>query len=115
MSRTLPLTRRASFGQDLVAALVPEAVVDRLEVVDVQHQQGQDAAETPRALDLLLEAALEVAEAPGPGERVGDRSFAFCCRTVGSVPRQAVESTIGELRVRAARAWFIMDWELLRR
>ena len=36
----------------------------------------------------------------------------FCCRTVGSVPRQAVESTIGELRVRAARAWFIMDWKV---
>ena len=36
----------------------------------------------------------------------------FCCWTVGSVPRQAVESTIGELRVRAARAWFIMDWKV---
>jgi hypothetical protein len=33
----------------------------------------------------------------------------------GGVPRQVVESTIGELRVRAARAWFIMDWKVLRR
>jgi hypothetical protein len=36
--------------------------------------------------------------------------LAYNCRTVGSVPREAVESTIGDLRVRVAGAWFIMDW-----
>src|SRR5919106_3528386 len=59
--------------QHLVAPLVAEAIVDQLEVVDVQHEQGQDAAEAAGALDLLLEAAFEVAVVPGPGERVGDR------------------------------------------
>src|SRR5512133_3260091 len=61
--------------QDPAAALVAEAVVDRLEVVDVKHEQGQDPAEAPGPLDLLLEAAREVAVVPGPGERVGDRQL----------------------------------------
>jgi hypothetical protein len=49
-------------------------------VVEVEHEQGQDPAEAPRPLDLLLEAALEVAVVPGPGERVGDRQpFGSAC------------------------------------
>src|SRR5918992_2533685 len=57
--------------QHLVAPLVAVAVVDRLEVVDVQHEQGQDPAEAAGALDLLLDASLEGAAGAGPGEGGG--------------------------------------------
>jgi hypothetical protein len=69
--------------QHLVAPLVPEPVVDRLEVVDVQHEQGEDPAEAAGALDLLLEPALEVAVVPGPvsGSVTDSRSASAWSRT----------------------------------
>jgi hypothetical protein len=67
------VTVQVGLRRDEHELLAAVAVVDRLEVVEVEHEQGEHPAKAPRPLDLLLEAALEVAEVPCPGERVGDR------------------------------------------
>jgi transposase len=48
-------------------------VVDQLEVVQVEQQQGERTLEAGRALDLLADRHREVAVVPQAGERVGQR------------------------------------------
>ena len=64
-----------------IAFEVAERIVDALEVVDVHHQQREVLLLAPRALDLGLEARLEIS----PVEESGDRID-------GCDPRQLVEA-----------------------
>ena len=50
------LQARRERAQQLVAAVVPEGVVDDLEVVEVEQQHGDRAALVARARERLLEA-----------------------------------------------------------
>ena len=49
----------ADTAQDVVSHLVPETVVEQLEVVDVAEQQGQPALRGQGGVDLLAQAFLE--------------------------------------------------------
>ena len=64
---------RGEVDEHAVAGGVAEAVVDRLEVVDVDEHQRQRAAVAQRALGLLGEALVERAAVGEPGQRVGQR------------------------------------------
>ena len=57
--------------QDLVPDTVPVDVVELLEVVDVEHEDGDRVVRTARARQLGPEAVVEVAVVPEPCERVG--------------------------------------------
>ena len=69
---SLPEVRR-ELGEHLVAARVAEAVVDPLEVVDVHEAQAERIALRAGVCDLALQAVVEVAVVPEPGQRVGER------------------------------------------
>ena len=62
----------ADLSEHEVARRVPEAVVEVLEVVDVDHEQRQRQAVALGAGDLLVEALVEVAVVVEPREAVGD-------------------------------------------
>ena len=57
-------------GEDGVAGEVADPVVDRLEVVEVEHDQGQPPRVAAAARDLALERLVEVASVVEPRERV---------------------------------------------
>ena len=67
------LDRDRDLSQRLVTALVAEAVVDRLEVVQVEQQQRQGRVVAARCGDLSFELAAKVAPVREPGEIVGRR------------------------------------------
>ena len=56
--------------QELVAGGVAEAVVDRLEVVEVEEQQGDVVPAAPRTLERVLDAVQQQRAVRQPGERV---------------------------------------------
>ena len=68
----LPEVRR-QLGEHLVAARMAEAVVDPLEVVDVDEAEAERVALRARVGDLALEPVVEVAVVAEPGQRVGER------------------------------------------
>ena len=59
-------------AQHVVSALVADGVVDRLEVVEVHHQQAEVLAVASGAFDLGLERFVEVAVVVDAGEAVAD-------------------------------------------
>ena len=59
-------------AQHVVALLVADGVVDRLEVVEVHHQQAEVLAVAPGAADLRLERLVEVPVVVDAGEAVAD-------------------------------------------
>ena len=59
MSRAASRSTLRDLAQHVVADLVAEAVVDELEVVDVDHQQADRLGEAAGALDLVAQALLE--------------------------------------------------------
>ena len=61
----------AELGEDDVADGVPEAVVDLLEIVDIEHEQRERQRVDAGALDLLRQLTAEVALVPDAGEVVG--------------------------------------------
>ncbi len=61
---------RGDLLQQAVASLVPEAVVDHLEAVEVQEHQGHVAAAAPRALHGALQSAAKERSIGQPGEAV---------------------------------------------
>ena len=61
----------ADVGQDPVADLMAVGVVDGLEVVEVEDDEGQEVPVAPGALDLAVEALREGAPVRQAGERVG--------------------------------------------
>jgi len=65
------VAQRAGAGDDeLVAGGVPEAVVDRLEAVEVEHEQGALGAVAAAAGDVLGQRAVDAAAVEQSGERV---------------------------------------------
>ena len=67
----LPVEGVAGARQRVVTLVVPEPVVDLLEVVEVADHDAQLRSAAPRALELELECLLEPAPVQQPGERVG--------------------------------------------
>ena len=59
-------------AQHVVALLVADGVVDRLEVVEVHHQQAEVLAVPPGTADLRLERLVEVLVVVDAGEAVAD-------------------------------------------
>src|SRR3546814_3756331 len=60
-------------AQDRVAGMVAERVVDTLEVIDIERQQGQWRAVAPGPRDLRLDGVLEMPAIPEAGQAVGSR------------------------------------------
>ena len=58
-------------AQHFIARLVADAVVNALEVIDVNVHAGQGIALAPAASDFLYQAPLHVAPVVDPGERIG--------------------------------------------
>ena len=58
-------------GENLVARAVAVDVVDALEVVDVEHEDGDRVARAARARELRAQAVVEVAVVVEAGQRVG--------------------------------------------
>ena len=59
--------------QGRIAALVAVPIVDVLESVDVDHEQGQAMLEPNGRSEMLRHLHLEVAVVPDPSQAVGDR------------------------------------------
>ena len=78
-------------AQDVVADQMPEAVVDVLEVVEVDHGQADLAACAPAALDLVGEAVLEAAVIVEAGEAVALHHRAQRAAALGLEPHQRGE------------------------
>jgi hypothetical protein len=57
-------------AQQIVAEIVPERIVDALEVVEVGERERARAARRPRGIDGLVERGLEGGAVRQPGERV---------------------------------------------
>ena len=72
ISRICSPTRSVNSREHGVAALVPVAVVDLLEVVEVEHHHGEVPAEPQCALDLATEVHRQVAVVPPTRQRIGD-------------------------------------------
>jgi hypothetical protein len=49
------------------------AVVDPLEIVDIEEAERERKALIPRPVEIVLEPPLEVAVVAEPGERIGER------------------------------------------
>ena len=64
------LQAERDLDEQLVAGRVAEAVVDRLEVVEVEEQQGDVVAAAARPLERVLDAVQEQRPVRQPGERV---------------------------------------------
>ena len=60
------------FLERLVAGQVAEAIVDLLEVVDVDHEARQRLARALRSRELLAQAVVEIAAVVPAGEEIGD-------------------------------------------
>ena len=76
-------------GQDAVAGEVADAVVDRLEVVEVEDDERQAAAVALGAGDLAGERLVEVAAVVQAGERVEIGELAGLAKAPGVVDRRA--------------------------
>ena len=63
-------------AEHLVAALVPEAVVHRLETVHIDHEHREATLAAPGAAHLLLERGIQLAAVEEPGQRVDARQVA---------------------------------------
>ena len=89
---------RRQLGEQAVALGMPEQVVDPLEVVDVEQAEREGRSAGFRLHQLALEALVEVAVVPEPGERVGQ------CKThrAQSVVGRALVQRDGEQRTRRA-------------
>jgi hypothetical protein len=61
----------ADAGQEAVAGLVTEAVVQRLEAVEVDHQQAQRRGVAQCAVPLLVQRGVELAPVGQAGQGVG--------------------------------------------
>src|SRR5258706_14874134 len=61
---------RGNLPQDLVTQQMPEAIVQRFELVHVYHDERELIAEAPGALDLLRDASLKVASIKDTRETV---------------------------------------------
>ncbi len=72
------------FLERLVARQVAEAIVDLLEVVDVDHEAGQRLAGALGARQLLAQPVVEVAPVVPAGEEIGDAA-AHQARTIHGV------------------------------
>ena len=70
MSRIWPLMRPASLEQHAVAGLVAEAVVDQLELVEVDEQEREPVAEAIGAVAFVQQAVLERAVTRDPRQPV---------------------------------------------
>ena len=80
------------FGEELVARFVPQAVVDELEVVEVEKQHGERRFVRPRAAaEAMLNAVEEQQAIRQAGERVGD----FALGDVGDRARDAGRLSLG--------------------
>src|SRR5205809_7979259 len=64
---------RADLREDAIAGRVAEAVVDPLEVVDVEEAQRQRRPTLARTIELVANSLVEVPVIAEPGERVGER------------------------------------------
>src|SRR5438270_7414207 len=98
--------------QELIAALMSELVVDDLEVVVIDEQEGERRAERSRAHKLVAERFIEPPSVVQPGEVVRDRLRAGdvmcpCIRKRGAglrgqpfreLVRLAVESSGGRMK-----------------
>ena len=74
--------------QALVAGLVAVRVVDRLEVVDVEEDEGQRHAGAAHALQLAGDVLVEGAVVAQARERVGDRHLGQALDLGGDAPRR---------------------------
>ena len=72
-SRTSAAQRRPDAAQQLVAGLVAVAVVELLEVVEVEHEQRELAAVAVDLGDLVVQVVDEGAVVVEAGEAVGER------------------------------------------
>src|SRR5262249_4822120 len=70
------LCARYESTQHIVACLVPEAVVDLLEAVDVAAQDCERMAVALRARQLAAQLLLEKTQVVGAGQWIGDREAA---------------------------------------
>ena len=68
----LRLGTARDFLQRLVARQVAEAIVDLLEMIDVDHEAGERLAGTFGARQLFAQPVVEVAPVVPAGEEVGD-------------------------------------------
>ena len=91
--RTTSRTRSASLRQDAVAGEVPDAVVDRLEVVEVEDDQGEVPVVAVCARDLAGERLVEVAAVVQAGQ----------CVEVGELARLAEATRVLDRRPGAQR------------
>ena len=67
------LQTRADLGQQPIADLVTEGVVDVLEAIEIQQQHGHLLARPLRVLDRLLDPVVEQGAIGQPGQRVVQR------------------------------------------
>jgi hypothetical protein len=88
---------RRRLGEHAVARQMTDALVDRLEVVDVEDEQGEAAAVAMRARALAQERLVEEPPVAEAGERVG----------VGEAARSRGSGT--RCRVRARRGDDLVD------
>ena len=78
--RRVPPSRCADGHQQLVARPVPQAVVDRLEVVEIQEQDGQRRLAQPAgAIERVLDPIGEERPVGEPGQRIVQRLVAQLC------------------------------------
>src|SRR5688572_25192469 len=66
----LALRAPRDFFESLVAGQMTKAVVDLLEMIDVDHQAGQRLSRSFRARELLAQAVVEIAAVVPAGQEV---------------------------------------------
>ena len=87
--RTTSRTRSARLGEDAVAGEMPDAVVDRLEVVEVEDDEREAAVVAVRAGDLAGEGLVEVAPVVQARQRVEVGELARFPEAAGVLDRRA--------------------------
>ena len=75
VSRTQNCRSQRRFLEDLVADRMTERVIDRLEAVEIEHQQGERLAAALRAIERLLHALAEQRAVGKAGQFVMRRHF----------------------------------------
>ena len=80
-------------GQQLVAALVAEAVVDDLEAVEVEHEHGDGAAVAGGERERVVDAVDEQRAVRQPGQRVVQRAVLGLLLEGDDPPQRVVEPT----------------------
>ena len=81
-------------GQQLVAARVPERVVDELEAVDVEHQHGDRAAVARGQRERVVHAVDEQRAVRQPGERVVQRAVPDLLLQGDDPPQRVVQTRL---------------------